>query len=535
MVERIDHLLNLKTRKMEQSEIQKPRSKITRRPVALVILEGWGYSPQKRGNAIAQAHTPYYDEILQKYPNTTLAAAGLRVGLALDAVGNSEVGHLTMGSGRIVRTDVTKVSDALRSGRFFENEVLKNAFAKAKFDNSSVHLVGLLSDGDVHSSSRSLFALLSMAKKEGAKKVFVHAILDGRNVEQRTADTYVEVLEIKLAEIGNGEIASLCGRHYAMDRDENWERTARYYNTLVHGEGERATDAVTAVRSSFLRGIADEFIQPIILEKSAGEPVAMIKDGDLVIFFNHRADRMKQIVKSLAIATGDELGKPNIEAVCLIEYDPAFELPVAFGTQNEKNVLANVFEENGIVNCRIVESYNASKIDFFNGGNNVEFQHELRLIVQSATNISIEAQPELSSFKVTDAFLESMESMDNDVFIINLGASDMVAQSGNLEKTIESIQFVDTCIGGIVEKIGDLNGVTILTSDHGNCEEMIDLLTGEPHHSNTANQVPFVVIDEDANGVKLRENGSLEDVAPTILAILGIEKPLEMTGSDLRC
>lgn len=519
---------------MEQSKIQNPKHEIARRPLALVILEGWGYSPQKNGNAIALAHTPNYDAILRKYPNTNLAAAGLRVGLLPDAVGNSEVGHLTLGSGRIVQTDVTKVSEALVSGEFFNNEVLKNAFATAKSRNSSVHLIGLLSDGEVHSTSRSLYALLSMAKKEGSNDVFIHAILDGRNVEQRTADTYVEVLEIKLAEIGIGEIATLCGRHYAMDRDENWERTARYYNMLVNGEGEHATEAVSAVRSSFLRGISDEFIQPIILEKASGVPVANIKNGDVVIFFNHRGDRMKQIVKSLALRSEVEFGKPKIDAVCLTEYDSNFDLPVAFKSENEKNSLAMVFAENGIVNCRIAETDCAANIDFFNGGVAAEFQNEARLLVQSIKNPSIESQPELCCFKVTDAFFESLESFESDVFIINFSTPDIVARSGNLEKTIESVQFIDTCIGGIVEKINDMDGVTIITSDHGNCEEMKKLLTGEPHHSNTANHVPFILIDESANGVKLNSEGSLEDVAPTILGILGIDKPVQMTGHDLR-
>lgn len=519
---------------MPKSKTQKPQPKIDKRPLALVIVEGWGYSPRKQGNAIALAHTPNYDEILRNYPNTRLAAAGVRVGLAPDAVGNSEVGHLTMGSGRIVQTDVSKVAGALQTGEFYKNEVLKTAFAKAKSDGSSVHLIGLLSDGDVHSSTGSLYGLVSMAKNEGVGKVFVHAILDGRNVEQRTADTYVEVLEIKLGEIGSGRIASLCGRYYAMDRDENWERTARYYTMLVHAEGEPATDAVSAVRNSFLRGIADEFIQPIILEKSPGEPVATIKDGDLVIFFNHRGDRMRQIVRSLALKGPDEVGKPAISAVCLTEYDPEFDLPVAFPTQAEKGVLAKVLADNGVINCRISESDNAANLDYFNGLNPAELHNEARLLVQSLKNPSIETQPELSCFKVTDAFLESLESFEGDVFTINLASADRVAQSGSLEKTIESVQFMDTCIGGIVEKISEMDGITILTSDHGNCEEMVDLVNGEPFGSNTANQVPFILIFDDSNGLKLRENGSLEDVAPTILAILGIEKPSEMTGNDLR-
>ena len=519
---------------MEQTQIENPGKDNARRTLALVILEGWGHSPQKLGNAIVQAHTPNFDDYRRKYPNTLLAAAGSRVGLAPDAAGNSEVGHLNMGTGRIVQTDVSRIFDALKTGEFFNNPVLKNAFAKARSRGCDVHLIGLLSDGDVHSSSQNLYALLSMAKKEGVNNVFVHAIMDGRNVEQRTADTYVEVLEIKLAEIGIGKIASLCGRHYAMDRDENWERTARVYTMLVHAEGERGTDAVTAVRSSFLRGISDEFIQPIILEKESGEPIATIKDNDLVIFFNHRADRMRQLVQSLAVANQNDGGKPKIDAVCLTEYDRDFDLPVAFKKGIGENVLAKVFAANGIRNCRIAESSRVANINFFNGGNIFEHPCEERLIIQSLNIASPETQPELSCFKITDAFLTAFETIESDVFIINFSAADIVAEAGNLLKTVESVQFIDTCLAGIVDKMVETGGITIITSDHGNCEEMVNLLNGEPHGSATVNPVPFVLIDEESAGVKLRDNGALEDVAPTILGILGIEKPPEMTGSDLR-
>ncbi len=520
---------------MEQSQIANRKSQIKKRPLALVIIDGWGHSPQKQGNAIALAHTPNYDEIWANYPHTTLAAAGLRVGLTPDAVGSSEVGHLNIGAGRIVQTDVSRISDAIKSGKFFENQVLKNAFAKAKLNNSSVHLIGLVSDGDIHASPENLFALLRMAKNEGAKDVFVHAILDGLDVRQRTSDIYLEMLEIKLADIGIGEVATLCGRHYAMDKDENWERTARAYTMLVHSEGEHASDAVTAIRNSFLRGISDEFIQPIILERKLGVPVTSVKDGDVVIFFNHRPDGMRQLVKSLAVSSPNDFGKPNIEAVCLTEYDRSFHLPVAFKQENEENVLAKVFAENGVLNCRIAETEKYSHITyFFNGNSDIEHPCEHRVFVPSIKNPSYEMQPELSCFKVTDKLLRSIEADENDVFIINLASSDMVAHTGNLEKTIESVQFIDTCLGGIVEKVREMNGVAIITSDHGNCEEMADLITGEPNNAHTANPVPFVIVDENADNLNLRENGALEDIAPTILGILGIEKPAEMTGRDLR-
>lgn len=509
----------------------------TRKPLALIIIDGWGYSAQKQGNAIALAHTPNYAEICAKYPRTLLAASGSRVGLMNNAPGNSEVGHLNLGTGRIVRTKRSKVLDAIKSGKFFENEVLKVNFAKAKQKGTAVHLIGLVSDGDVHSSLENLFALLRMAKKFGLKDVFIHCILDGRDVPQRTADIYIEALEIKLADIGIGKIATLCGRQYAMDKSLNWERTARAFTMLVHGEGERSSDAVTAIRGSYLRGISDEFVQPVILEKTLGIPVATIKNNDTVIFFNHRSDRMRQLVKSLITsdrAENSAFGKPNINAVCLTEYDRKFNLPVAFEHSEENNALAHVFAENGVLNCRLTETEKYAHVTyFFNGGAEIEHPCEQRILV-SSHGITANEKPEMGCFKVTDKLLRGLEAGENDVFIVNLAAADLIAHTGNLEKTIEAVQFVDTCLGGIVGKIREVGGVALITSDHGNCEEMSDLTNGTPNNSHTTNPVPFHLIANNLNGLKLRENGALEDVAPTILGLLGLKKPNEMTGNDLR-
>ncbi len=509
-----------------------------KRPLALVIIDGWGYSPRREGNAIALAYTPYYDEICTKYPKTLLEASGARVGLPDGVSGSSEVGHMNIGAGRIVQTEVSKIGKAIKSGAFFENQVLAEAMKRAKANNTSLHLIGLLSDGDVHSSKEHLFAILRMAKSFGLKKVFVHPILDGRDVLPRTADIYIEALEIKLADIGLGKIASICGRYYGMDKDQNWERTARVFTMLVHAEGERGFDAVSAIRGSFLRGINDEFIQPIVLEEKPGIPVATIQDGDTVIFFNHRSDRMRQLVKSLSVKEDNEdssIAKPNIHTVCLTEYDRTFGLPVAFPLEEEANVLAQIFAKEGVLNCRLTETEKYAHVTyFFNGGIESEHDCEQRILIPSPKLSAYETQPEMGCFKVTDKLLRGLEAGENDVFIVNLAAADIIAHGGNLNKTIEAVQFIDTCLGGVLQKIREMNGIALITSDHGNCEEMIDLYNGDINNSHTKNPVPFHLVDEHANGTQLRTDGALEDIAPTILGILGIAKPDEMTGRDLR-
>ncbi len=509
-----------------------------KRPLALIILDGWGFSSNTSGNAIAQAHTPYYDEICRQYPNTTLAAAGARVGLPAGAVGNAEVGHLNIGAGRVVQTDIARISDAIRSGTFSENETLRAAFGKARSRSAAVHFVGLLSDGGVHSSQDCLFALLRMAKKEGLSDVFIHGFLDGRDVQPRTADIYVEALEIKMADIGIGRIATLCGRFFAMDGNHNWERTARAYTMLVHSEGERASDPRTTIRNSFLRGISDEFIAPIVLEREPGVPVARVKDGDLVVFFNHRPDTMRQLVRSLAVSGGDSImmaGRPNIDVVCLTEYDHSFGLPVAFERSAEANVLAQVFADHGRRGLRVTETGRVPHINYFlNGGSDLDLGNEDLQVLDSGSSASHETHPEMSSFKIADSVIRGLRENSGRFFVVNIPGAGIIAESGNLEKTIEAVQFVDTCLGGIVEKIREANGIAVITSSHGNCEEIHDGRSPEPNSYSTANDVPFHIVDDAAYTKALREGGALEDVAPTILGILGIEKPAEMTGSDLR-
>lgn len=506
------------------------------RPLALLILDGWGVSSETKGNAIALAHTPNYDEICSKYPSTSLAAAGENVGLCPDDAGNAEVGHLSIGAGKVVLADASRISNAIKNGEFFENYVLKSAFQRAALARKPVHLIGLLSDGGMHSSPETLFALLRMAKKEGVGEAFVHCILDGRDVPQRTADIYVEALEIKMADIGIGAVATLCGRYMAMDSTESWERTARVFTMLVHAEGERAADARTAIRNSFLRGISDEFIAPIVLEKADGVPVATVRDGDTVIFFNHRADTTRQLARSLAVPDhGTASTKPRVEAVCITEYDRSFNLPVAFMADRERNTLARRFAAERVPNFRISESDRLTHVtSFFNGGADSSTQFEQVLHIPGPPSSARETEPEMKSFKVADAFLTNIENNRNAVFVVNLSAPDVVAETGSLEKTIEAVEYVDTCLGGLIEKIREANGVAVITSSHGNCEQMIDPANGEPYRFTTSNDVPFHIIDDISPRRPLRSGGSLQDVAPTILGILGLEKPSDMTGSDLR-
>ena len=512
-----------------------PISPIINRPVALVILDGWGYAPRTEGNAIAIAHTPYYDEICRSYPMTTLAASGASVGQADEASGNSEVGHLNIGTGRLAQTEISRIKNAVDSGEFMENTVLDRAFSKAKASDSAVHLIGLLSDGGVHSSTENLFALLRLAKKHGLTKVYIHCILDGLDVQPRTADIYVEALEIKLADIGIGEIATLCGRFFAMDSGEKWERTARAFTMLVHAEGERTRDAVSAIRNSFLRGISDEFISPIVLESEPDVPVATVKNDDLVVFFNHRADTMRQLVRSLCVPDETISVKPLVDTVCLSEYDRGFNLPAAFRQIPEKGTLTEVLSANEILNFKITETSRFQHIThFFDGGADVQQQFEQQILVPGARAGTADHLPESQSFKIADKLLRGLETSPNGVFVANFPGAEMMAETGDVAKTVAAIQFIDTCIQGICDTMKQADGVVIITSTHGNCEEMIHSDSGETSHTATSNPVPFHYLDAHSNGLRLRDDGALEDIAPTILGILGIEKPVEMTGNDLR-
>ena len=509
-----------------------------RGPLALIIIDGWGHSAARDGNAIALAATPFYDELCEKYPQTLLEAHGSRVGLPAGVMGNSEVGHLNIGSGRVIRMDVSLVDHEIETGEFFKNKVLLSAIEGARNRDKALHLMGLISDGQVHSSLTHLYALLQLAKDSNLSRVYVHCFLDGRDTPPSSAAQYLAALQQKLDAIGVGEIATIVGRYYAMDRDKRWERTKRAYDLLVHGAGSLAKDPIAAVNESYQRGVTDEFVEPILIVRETAEAVATIKDDDAVIFFNFRPDRARQLTRALAVGGFNEFEvaeRPKIDFVCFTMYDQTFDLPIAFPPRHHQNVLAEVFAGICVRNYRLAETEKYAHVTyFFNGGVEKEFGCESRLLVPSPKIATYDLQPEMSAFKVTDKVLRGVDEGETDVFVINFANPDMVGHTGKLDKTIEACQYVDTCLGWITKRMRDARGTTIITADHGNAEQMIDLLTGSPHTAHTTNPVPFHLIDEEFTGVKLREGGALEDVAPTMLALLGIEKPVEMTGRDLR-
>jgi 2,3-bisphosphoglycerate-independent phosphoglycerate mutase len=507
-------------------------------PLALIVLDGFGYRAEREGNAIAQASMPFYHELCDKYPHTLIEASGECVGLPRGVMGNSNVGHLCIGAGRVVRTDIEHINHAIETGEFFHNLALNAAMDSAVKHDRALHLMGLTSDGLVHSSQEHAYALLRLAKDCQVKRVFVHCFLDGRDTPPESAEKYVAAMQEKCREIGIGEIASISGRYYAMDRDKRWERTERAYRMLVSGEGIQTNDPLAAIRQSYERNITDEFVEPTIVMRADRTPVGTIQDGDSVIFFNFRADRARQITSAIAVPGFDDFsvaGRPHTHFVCFAVYDKTYPLPVAFPPELPRNILADVFAGLNVTNYRMAETEKYAHVTyFFNGGTEREFPYEKRLLVPSPKVATYDLAPEMSAFKITDKLLRAIEGREADVFIVNFANPDMVGHTGKLDKAIEACQYVDTCLGWITKSMRTAHGTTLITADHGNAELMIDPKTGEPHTAHTTNPVPFHLIDEDLIGLKLRASGALEDVAPTMLGLLEIDKPVEMTGTDLR-
>ena len=509
-----------------------------RGPLALIILDGFGYRAEREGNAIALAQMPHYRALTENYPHTLIQASGEYVGLPSGVMGNSNVGHLCLGAGRVLRTDVERINYEIKTGEFFHNLALNAAIENAVKHDKALHLIGLLSDGLVHSSQEHAYALLRLAKGRDVRKLFVHCFLDGRDTPPSSAEKYVAAMQDKINEIGIGEIATVVGRYYAMDRDKRWERTERAYELLVKGEGRRTSNPLAAIQESYEHSITDEFVEPIVVTRDSGEPVATIEDGDSVIFFNFRADRARQLTSGLAVPGFDAFSvrnRPHVHFVCFAIYDKTYPLPVAFPPEQPVNILADVFANLHIRNYRMAETEKYAHVTyFFNGGSEREFPYERRLLVPSPKIATYDLAPEMSAFKITEKLLNAIDENETDVFIVNFANPDMVGHTGMLDKTIEACQYVDTCLGRITKAIQSQRGISLITADHGNAELMIDPATGGPHTAHTTNPVPFHLIDEDSKGAKLRGEGALEDVAPTMLALLGAEKPQEMTGRDLR-
>lgn len=505
-------------------------------PLALIVLDGFGHSNVREGNAIALASTPNFDRWYGEYPHTLIEASGRAVGLPAGQMGNSEVGHLNIGAGRIIRMDVSRIDHAIETGEFFRNEALVKAIEHARINDSALHLMGLVSHGGVHSWHEHLYALLKMAKQRNLERVFVHAFLDGRDTPPDSGASYVAELFEKMREYGVGRLASIVGRYYAMDRDKRWERTEKAYRLLRYGEGKPAHDLLEAIRESYRQEITDEFMLPIVLVGEDEKPVATIEDRDSVIFFNYRADRARQLTRAFTeedFAGFDRGKRPGIRFTMMTVYDHTFALPVAFGPERHTRILADVFADTMLRNLRIAETEKYAHVTFFfNGGVETEFPGEKRLLIPSQKIATYDLKPEMSAFEVTDAIIKAIESDEFDLFIINYANADMVGHTGVLEATIKAIETIDTCVGRVVAGIRERGGTVIITADHGNAEQMIDPKTGGPFTAHTTNPVPLIMIS-DYRG-RLRDGGWLKDVAPTLLGLLGIPKPAEMTGEDLR-
>ncbi len=504
-----------------------------KKPVALIILDGFGERKEAEANAIINAQTPNIDSYRSQYPFTTLGASGLDVGLPDGQMGNSEVGHMNIGAGRVVYQSYTKIDKAIADGDFYENDSLLSAFVRAKDKNTSVHLLGLLSDGGVHSHIRHFYALLKMAKDNGVNKVFIHAILDGRDVHPRSAEKYINDFENYAKNLGLGQIASVIGRYHAMDRDNRWDRIEKAYRAYVHGQGYGVDKAIDAVAKGYERNENDEFIEATVVQKN-GKPIACIEDEDSVIFVNFRPDRARQITRALTDEDFNEFQRelfPKVYFVCMTQYNENYPLAVAFPPEELNNVLGQILEENGKMQLRIAETEKYAHVTFFfNGQNEKPFPHEDRKLVPSPQVPTYDLKPEMSAYEVENNLLARIKEDKYDVIILNLANPDMVGHTGVYKAAIQAVETVDTCLNPIVNEIKNRGGTVIITADHGNVEHMYDE-NKEPITSHTTNPVPFLLIGDD--GIKLKGNGVLSDIAPTILDIMNIKQPEEMTGKSL--
>ncbi len=505
------------------------------RPFVLTIMDGWAHNPNPENNAVAMARKPNFERLWREYPHTLIRTDGPFVGLPEGQMGNSEVGHLSIGAGRIVKMDVTRIDDMIESGEFFSNEVLLKAMEHAR--SRRLHLLGLTSQGGVHSQLRHLFALLEIARRHEVEDVFVHCFTDGRDKPPESGAGYIEELLRKMKNLGVGRIATISGRYYAMDRDRRWERIERAFRAMVLGEGNRATDPLEAMRASYAQGVTDEFVEPVVMVDESGNPIARIEEEDAVIFFNFRADRARQMTLALNDPSLDRpprsLAPKSLHYLTMTEYDRTYSFPHVISTHQPEHILGQLCGERGWTNLRTAETEKYPHVTyFFNGGRETPYPGEERTLIPSPKVATYDLQPEMSASLVCDVVVDGIESGHFDLVVVNFANGDMVGHTGKIDAAIRAIETVDNCLGSIYEVLKRKGGAWIVTADHGNADLMVDPVAGHPHTYHTTFPVPFILVSESAR--KLAEGGSLRDIAPTILGVLGVEQPAEMSGRDLR-
>ena len=503
------------------------------KPIMLMILDGFGINEKSDGNAVKQANTPNIDKLMKKYQTTKIYTSGLKVGLPDGQMGNSEVGHTNIGAGRIVYQELTKITKSIEDGDFFAIPEFIEAIENCKKYNSKLHILGLVSDGGVHSHIRHLYGLLEMAKRRDFENVYVHCFLDGRDTPPASAEGYITDLEEKMKEKGIGKIASISGRYYAMDRDKRWERVKKCYDALVKGEGNKSASATIAIENSYQKEVFDEFVEPTVI--CNGEtPIATIGEHDSVIFFNFRPDRAREITRAIVDPKFDGFETKKMETyfVCFTNYDETMpNVKIAFKKEPLVNTFGEVVSKKGLKQLRIAETEKYAHVTFFfNGGEEKQYPGEDRILVPSPKVATYDLQPEMSAREVTEKVIEAINLDKYNAIILNYANPDMVGHTGSLEAAVKAVETIDGCVARVVEAIEKQNGILIITADHGNAEQMVDYKTGEPQTAHTTNPVPLILVGLE--GIKLKE-GKLADLAPTMLDIMGLEKPEEMTGESL--
>lgn len=507
------------------------------KPVVLMILDGWGVRPPAQDNAITRCSPRHFEFLQANYPYTELVCSGKEVGLPEGQMGNSEVGHLNMGSGRIVYQEITRISNEIEQGTFFTNPVLLQAVENARKNNGAVHLMGLLSDGGVHSHMDHITALLELCRREDIQRVYMHAYLDGRDVAPKSALGFITQLQKTMQELQVGEFASISGRFYGMDRDKRWERVQASYDAMVLGQGVKAPNAFAAVETSYENRVTDEFVEPAVIVDETGQPRGLVQDGDSLIFFNFRADRARQITRAFVDTDFEGFERklwPQVFYVCMTQYDAEIAAPVAFPPQNLDMTLGEVLADRGLKQLRIAETEKYAHVTFFfNGGVEEPNPGEDRILIASPKVATYNLQPDMSAREITDRVIAEIERDHYDVVIINYANPDMVGHTGILDAAIAACRTVDDCLHRVVDCVLEKQGTVLVTADHGNCERMVCPVTGGPLTAHTTDLVPFILVNKEYRSQTLRPGGSLRDVAPTMLALMGIEIPPQMTGRPL--